>query len=313
MHRSLAGRSIGFWTRRSQRCLWWLILGRHFPGLRSSIEPDPSFGHLSYILTRLLIRPGAIGDCILSLPVLEHLTTPDTEIWVPTPIVPLIRFAPRVRSIASTGLDLLGLPDIEPPAPLLAQLRSFDQIYSWYGARRLEFHEAALALGLPVTFFPALPPPEAPEHAADFFARQAGAPVPAIPSLPLTPANPPNRLVIHPFSGSGRKNWPLERYRAVAARSPLPVLWTAGPTEPLAEATYFDDLFALAQTIAQAGAYLGNDSGITHLAAATGAKVLAIFGPTDPAIWAPRGPNVTILHDNLAELNVAAVLDGLQF
>jgi ADP-heptose:LPS heptosyltransferase len=41
--------------------------------------------------------------------------------------------------------------------------------------------------------------------------------------------------------------------------------------------------------------YIGNDSGISHLAAAAGAPVVALFGPTDPAVWAPRGPRVRIL------------------
>ena len=34
---------------------------------------------------------------------------------------------------------------------------------------------------------------------------------------------------------------------------------------------------------------VGNDSGITHLAAALGAPVIALYGPTDPAVWGPRG------------------------
>jgi len=35
--------------------------------------------------------------------------------------------------------------------------------------------------------------------------------------------------------------------------------------------------------------YLGNDSGITHLAAALGIETVAIFGPTDPVQWGPPG------------------------
>jgi ADP-heptose:LPS heptosyltransferase len=40
--------------------------------------------------------------------------------------------------------------------------------------------------------------------------------------------------------------------------------------------------------------YIGNDSGITHLAAAVGTPVLALFGPTNPEVWAPRGPHVRV-------------------
>ena len=40
---------------------------------------------------------------------------------------------------------------------------------------------------------------------------------------------------------------------------------------------------------------IGNDSGMTHLAAAVGTPVIAVFGPTDPAVWGPRGKKVRIL------------------
>jgi ADP-heptose:LPS heptosyltransferase len=68
----------------------------------------------------------------------------------------------------------------------------------------------------------------------------------------------------------------------------------------------------LGAILARAGLYVGNDSGITHLAAAWGAPTLALFGPTDPAVWAPLGPRVTSLRsrdgrmDGLAVAEVAA-------
>jgi ADP-heptose:LPS heptosyltransferase len=75
----------------------------------------------------------------------------------------------------------------------------------------------------------------------------------------------------------------------------LTVRWCAGPNDPpLAGAVRIDDLYRLACWISQARLYVGNDSGITHLAAATGVPVLALFGPTDPAVWAPRGANVRV-------------------
>ena len=52
----------------------------------------------------------------------------------------------------------------------------------------------------------------------------------------------------------------------------------------------------LAALMRIASLYLGNDSGITHLAAACGAPTIALFGPTDPRIWAPRGPKVKIIR-----------------
>lgn len=48
----------------------------------------------------------------------------------------------------------------------------------------------------------------------------------------------------------------------------------------------------LGATLARAALFVGNDSGVAHLAAASGAPTLTLFGPTDPAIWAPVGPSV---------------------
>jgi heptosyltransferase-3 len=79
------------------------------------------------------------------------------------------------------------------------------------------------------------------------------------------------------------------------------VEWTAGPDETLDRATRFENLFDLARWLAGAALYIGNDSGITHLAAAVGIPVIALFGPASPDIWAPRGPNVTVLRDATIE------------
>jgi heptosyltransferase-3 len=56
------------------------------------------------------------------------------------------------------------------------------------------------------------------------------------------------------------------------------------------------DLSTLAGLLAHAHLYIGHDSGITHLSALLGIPTLALFGPTDPDRWAPRGPHVTVLR-----------------
>lgn len=117
-------------------------------------------------------------------------------------------------------------------------------------------------------------------------------------------------LMIHPGSGSPAKNWPAEKFAALAkeiktrtkfepvilggeadqaAIRSLKAAWPAGRifnNLPLEEA---------ASLLSVAGGYVGNDSGITHLAAALGLPVVAFFGPTDPAVWAPRGANVLVI------------------
>lgn len=245
-------------------------------------------------MRRLILRPGAIGDFIVSLPALESLRAGYTELWTTTAVMPLAGFADCVRPLQRTGIDTFGLPGLSVSGELVETLKSFDSIVSWYGANRPEFRAAMEELRLPVRFHEALP--SGPQHATDFYLRQVGAPEGAIPRIP-TAAAKRDFAVIHPFSGGARKNWPLGLFRQVAAALPLEVKWTAGPDEPLEGATRFGNLRDLAEWIAAARLYIGNDSGITHLAAAVGTPVVAIFGPTDPMVWAPRGAHARVIRN----------------
>lgn len=250
-------------------------------------------------MKRVIIRPGAIGDFVVALPAMECLRSDYLEVWTSAPNVPLARFADRARSIASTGLDLLGITD--PPPGLIETLGGFDSIVSWYGANRPEFRELVAALGLSFQFFPALPPLDAGLHAVDFYLHLVGqaCSLPANDAVPRIACPPSPRrdfAVIHPFAGSRKKCWPLERFQELARRlaASLSVAWCAGPEEELAGAARFEDLYDLACWLATARLYIGNDAGPTHLAAAVGTPVVALFGPSDPRVWAPRGPRVEI-------------------
>src|SRR5487761_2725299 len=224
-------------------------------------------------MRRLLIRPGAIGDVILSLPALEAARTEYTEVWAPRVVLPLIRFADKSRAIADTGLELVGVMD----AAKCPALETFDSIYSWYGTNRPEFREAVAHL--PFTFFPARTFPDTP---------------PKI-EVPAAPRN--DFAILHPYSSSAQKNWPMENFEAVA-RALGSVEWCFPGR--------IDDLYDLACWISTARLYIGNDSGISHLAAAVGTPTIAIFMSTDPRIWAPRGAHVTVLE----RPSVAQVLDA---
>jgi heptosyltransferase-3 len=233
-----------------------------------------------------LIRPGAIGDCILSLPALEAAREDYTEVWAPRPVLPLMRFADRTRAIVDTGLELVGVLD----DAFVPELESFDSIYSWYGTNRPEFRHAVRYL--PFTFFPALP------------ISSEG-----VPRIPVPEAARGDFAVIHPFSGSPRKNWPVERFRELAGQlsETMPVHWCAGPEENLEGAVHIGDLYALGCWLSTARVYIGNDSGISHLAAAVGAPVVAIFISTDPRVWAPRGAHVAVLENPSVEDVIGAV------
>jgi heptosyltransferase-3 len=130
-----------------------------------------------------------------------------------------------------------------------------------------------------------------------------------LPELP----GPGPWLAVAPGSGHPLKNWPLAHYyevsRALGWEYGLGVVWLAG----LAEEAMLPYLEGLAQAQGQVlvanrplsrvarilchcRLYLGNDSGLTHLAAAVGGPdVVALFGPTDPRVWAPLGPQVRTL------------------
>lgn len=117
---------------------------------------------------------------------------------------------------------------------------------------------------------------------------------------------PPRFLAVHPGSGSPAKNWPAARFAAlVRVLEPARWLLVRGPADeaaadelarvPGASVARELPLRVLAALLARAGAYVGNDSGVTHLAAASGAPTIALFGKTDPRLWAPVGPRVEVI------------------
>ncbi len=118
-------------------------------------------------------------------------------------------------------------------------------------------------------------------------------------------------VVLHPGSGGRRKIWPLAKWWGLVdwlrRRRGLPVLMVLGPAddhlEGLAEASENigvrvvanPTLPRLAAFLAESRLYVGNDSGVSHLAAATGIPSVVFFGPTDPRVWAPRGAHVRLI------------------
>lgn len=260
-------------------------------------------------MRRLLIRPGAIGDCIVALPAMERMKAGYTEVWVPSQIVPLIQFADRASRLPS-AIDRLGLPGIDPPVGLLDHLRGFDSIVSWYGSNQPLLRKNVEDRGLPFQFFPALPQVNNHTHIVDFLLTHAGAQPGAVPRIEVKPVEN-GSIVVHPFSGSPRKNWPMAKFRALAERLPGRVEWCAAPHEQLPGAVKIENLYELACWIAGARVYIGNDAGITHLAAAVGVPVVAIFGPTDPAVWAPRGKTVRVVAGDIESLPIETVREAV--
>jgi hypothetical protein len=123
-------------------------------------------------------------------------------------------------------------------------------------------------------------------------------------------------IAIHPGSGSETKCWPVERFEALARElkreTDCSIVMILGPADerlvermraltkelhsPIAHSL---PLRSLAAALANCALYVGNDSGVTHLAAAVGVPTVAIFGPTDPIMWAPNGDNVKIVQGDI--------------
>jgi ADP-heptose:LPS heptosyltransferase len=117
--------------------------------------------------------------------------------------------------------------------------------------------------------------------------------------------------LLHPGSGSRHKCMNPSIWRAVTQalnEQGLPSLLLEGPADRAVMQDLLDHLSPrpillrdlplrlLAGVLTLAGLFVGHDSGVTHLAALLGVPTVALFGPTDPARWAPRGPAVTVLQ-----------------
>lgn len=124
-------------------------------------------------------------------------------------------------------------------------------------------------------------------------------------------------IAIHPGSGSLAKVWPVDRFlrlaESLASTEGTRILIILGPGEEEIREVFLGSLgprppvlldhlplLLLAALLERCHAYVGNDSGITHMAAASGVPVVALFGPTDPVRWAPRGRKVKLIRKAVA-------------
>ncbi|MFG0285084.1 MAG: glycosyltransferase family 9 protein, partial [Phycisphaerales bacterium JB039] len=138
------------------------------------------------------------------------------------------------------------------------------------------------------------------------FALRWSARGPAV-ALPSDPAGP---VLLHVGAGSEDKRWPLERWVELASRlraTGAPCRLLAGEVElerfsadeqamfDSARAEFLFDPTELGQMITAARAVVCADSGPGHLAAQLGVPTVSLFGPTNPAQWAPVGPRTTVL------------------
>jgi heptosyltransferase-2 len=289
----------------------------------------------------LVIRGGAIGDFILTLPAIRLLREnfPDAliEILGYEHIVALAHrrfYAEAIRSIEYSALAGFFAPGSVLAPELVEYFTSFQQVISYLFDPDGFFEGNVRRAGVK-NFLPAYVKIDDSQHAAQQLAR----PLEKLAifledhAAQLHPTeedrafareflgdSPRPIIALHPGSGSPRKNWPLENWTALgrwlAAHGEQPRLLLIGGEADHAQLAALstawreaDVLLArhlalpqLAAVLERCRLFIGHDSGISHLAAATGTPCVLLFGPTDPAVWAPANPGVQVLQAPLGDL-----------
>lgn len=300
----------------------------------------------------LIIQPGALGDCVLTLPLATFMK--DALRLQSLDIIGhsehIVMFPGRtcitkIRSIEAIPLHRLFSDsksfDLEEHDPLIAAFAPYEWIITFLGGEDTDFernliYTANCSSGTEVVSLELKAPELFTGHVSEYYIRQFAERCDCgdrntafdMSCKHITPMyadiergsailaenglEGDKIVVIQPGSGGAKKNWPIEAFASVASiikENGLQVVFLLGPAE--SSRLNADTIAALADTgkcisglsisevialLSQADAFLGNDSGITHLAASMGVPTTAIFGPTSPVVFRPIGPRVTIFE-----------------
>jgi len=297
----------------------------------------------------LIIQPGAVGDCIFTLPLAEFLKT---HLGIGTILMlgrsHYIDYFPGrtcvdgIKDLDSVELHRLFIKssefELEDGDSLINTFAGYQQIITFLGAAGSDFEDnliftAYCSNAVEVTTLQLKPPADYTGHAAGFYIDSFI----AAQSLELPPAEKNFKkiyitagksdliggrkilenagikqgqrvAIIHPGSGGVHKCWHIDNFYMLAEQlcdEDIRVVFVLGPAEmERFKKKTIDALGAIApvlcepslteafQVISCSKCFIGNDSGITHLAAAAGIPTIACFGPSDPARYSPVGPQV---------------------
>jgi ADP-heptose:LPS heptosyltransferase len=295
----------------------------------------------------LVIRGGAIGDFILTLPALTALRRRFRESHLEVLGYPHIAqlalaggLADEVRSIEARALAGFFAPGgsldekqgnyFADFALVVSYLYDLDGVFQANVAR---CSKAQFIAG------PHRPDAHLNLHATDVFLRPLerlaifdADPVPRLELISSTdiPVPPGRWLALHPGSGSEKKNWPEENWRQLVAglvqSTEFSVLLVGGEAEgdrlqrlskavpgtrcQLAQGL---PLVVLAQRLKQCVGFVGHDSGISHLAGALGLRGLVLWSDTDETLWRPRSERMSLLRHpgGITKISVRSVARSL--
>ena len=305
----------------------------------------------------LILQPGAIGDCMLTLPLVgfmkECLGLGSVDILGHTEyigILPGRTYADGIRSIDSVDLHRLFVEaktfDLVDGDPLINVFAGYPWIVTFLGKPNSDFEQnliftANCSHSAEVITLPVKPPARFSAHVADFyiqeFAAQSGLalePRRVCPNEVLIRATEADisrgrellketgvdgskmLVVVQPGCGGLEKCWYLDNYLAVAkelCQRGIEVVFLLGPAElerfsdsaiknicSVAKCVKELSLTQVLGLLSCTDRFIGNDCGITHLAAGLGVRTLAVFGPSDPEVYRPIGPAVAVYPSRAA-------------
>lgn len=295
-----------------------------------------------------MIRGGAIGDFILTLPVLAALRQqfPATQLEVlgypnVAELAKLGGYAEAVRSIEGRDLASFFARGGAISVELSDYFAKFDIIVSYlYDPDKIFEENVARCSGGQFIAGPHRPDENKSIHATEVFLKPLerlaifdANRVPKLDVKPLfeTSTSTGRWLALHPGSGSERKNWPewkwVELINHLVEKTHLNLMVVGGEAErqrlerlakpiPSTRLKLMQSvpLPELAGWLASCTGFVGHDSGISHLAAAVGVRSLILWGDTTEAVWCPQGQQLTIVSDTngLKELSIEVVINHLE-
>jgi heptosyltransferase III len=268
----------------------------------------------------LIIHQGALGDLILTLTAVKRgLCQKPSGIFCRAAFIPLIRhfdIAEHAWSVEDRTFSELFTDAASPRHSSL--LSQFSKILIFSNSSILSENIKRLVPTARVHRIPPRPLPDQRIHVVDFLVQHIDKLFFYNKSARhekkfLTPRNSPSikgRILIHPGSGSPKKNWPIENFvqlHRLLSEQKIGSKWVVGPAESKKadelksigftehDIHSNDDLIQFCRRLKDTDLFIGNDSGLNHLAAYLGTPVITIFGPSDPVRWQPVGPDVIIV------------------
>jgi heptosyltransferase-2 len=287
-----------------------------------------------------VVRGGALGDFVLTLPLIQALREAFPAARVVVVGNPAnARLAVDVEPVDADSVEWTRMYTPAGPADALIDLFANCRLLVAFlpGAAQSEpsvYLENLRSLCGNLRIGDPHPEPGQTRHMVerllDPLHNHRGLPDSLTPKITLPIRPPPEDLVIlHPGSGGRYKCWPPVRFAELlthleAQGHKVAILW--GPAEESRRGEFPPSLWAkatmlspptpwaLANILAAARLYIGNDTGPGHVAAAVGCPTISVFGPTDARLWCPLGPNAKVLQaqcGDLQSLPLCTVVDAV--